>query len=230
MIYLIGGGRPPWSKELNAHLFNTLKDMKSILFIPTELEDVKRNNMYQKAFSEYFYSIGLTLENIHCVKTDDTITDILNHIDNSDIVFLLGGRTIPQLEWCKQPSINEALQNYKGIFIGTSAGALNLCKKSIITKDRGYSETLIFDGLNIADGINIEVHYDEKNEEKDMELRKLIEKGFDCIYAIPEGCALVKDSKNINYLGSAPLTMYVKNNADKCNLDSQNANVKYVIV
>ena len=49
-------------------------------------------------------------------------------IENADLVILLGGEIVGQIKFFEKIKLEKWLQNHKGLTIGISAGAMNLCK------------------------------------------------------------------------------------------------------
>jgi peptidase E len=229
MIYLIGGGIP-WSQELNIHLYNLLKEMNSLLLIPTSIDELEKTMNFADRLMNNFKTIGITFKTIHIVGIDETPDDIKSDIQKSDVVFLMGGNPEKQIDWCKRMNIRDALINFKGILMGTSAGAHTLCSKAIITKGRGYPNSFSYDGLGVITGLNVHAHYNREDMEEDTELKNLVSNSIDSIYAIPEGCAIVINNDSAYYLGNKELTCYLKRDLPNDHMIPQITNVRYAYV
>lgn len=49
-------------------------------------------------------------------------------VENADLIILPGGKVICQINFLKEIKLKALLKNFKGLIMGTSAGAMNLCK------------------------------------------------------------------------------------------------------
>ena len=107
---------------------------------------------------------GAEQTNIATLNYYDVIDDeCIQNIISSQCIIFTGGRMELGLERMRKVGLDRALQNYSGIVIGVSAGALMLFSEYIITPNRYYKNLEICEGLGYIDGeeIMIEVHFTE---------------------------------------------------------------------
>ncbi|MFD3157341.1 Type 1 glutamine amidotransferase-like domain-containing protein [Haloimpatiens sp. FM7330] len=202
MIYLLGGGKG-FINDVGEEFKSTLKDTNSIVFIPTSPEDMDKCEKYKKINLEWFREIGIKFDKVKLINSQDNIEIAKNKITESEVVFLMGGNPISQLKFILDKELDKNLKEHKGIIIGVSAGALSICKKCIITKDEDFSENIVLDGINLTNGINVEVHYTNDHDDDIYEIIK--EQKLTEIYGIPEDCALKLENGTMKFIGRKKL-------------------------
>ena len=83
-------------------------------------------------------------------------------------------------------SICGLIKNHKDLVIGFCAGAINLSKYSIITKDEDFDESDSYYGIG-RENICIEPHYNDSNNiARNKELKEFSKKYNTRIYCIPD--------------------------------------------
>ncbi|WP_425448298.1 Type 1 glutamine amidotransferase-like domain-containing protein [Dethiothermospora halolimnae] len=198
MIYLLGGGQG-FNNKIGEDFKITLKDKKSIIFIPTTPEDKEKSNKYKKINLDWFKDLDINFEESYMINSDDTSKEVEEKIQNKDVIFLMGGDPIGQLKLMKDKELKSYLKNSNAVIIGISAGALSICDKCIITKDKDYPENIVLEGLNLTNGINVEVHYDDSHDEDIYEI--MSDNSISEVYGIPEDSAIKIDGNNLQFLG-----------------------------
>ena len=156
-------------KELKTLLKKDLKDKKKIVFIAADADNYEKTDIYCNLGKKYFKKLGITEFEKIDYRTTKFAT--IKHLETADIIFLNGGNPIKQMEFIKEYEIDSLINNFRGIFIGISAGAMNLAKKVYCSKDEDIPETIIYEGLGIID-ITIEPHFDKNNKEQVKEFLK----------------------------------------------------------
>jgi peptidase E len=124
---------------------------------------------------------------------------IATKMAGSNLVYLTGGLASVLIERLRKVGVDRLLQDYDGVVIGRSAGALALCRKCIITCHRSDPKAKIINGLNLVD-LTLKVHYKPENNKA---LETLSEEAK--IYAIPMGSALVYDNGACSPIGAVYL-------------------------
>jgi hypothetical protein len=95
------------------------------------------------------------------------------------------------VERLKKSGISNLLEEFDGVIVGRSAGALALCKKCVITYKRSCAVKFI-DGLGLVN-LTLKAHYKIGVDEKLKELSKNQD-----IFAVPKGSALVCNSGDLS--------------------------------
>ena len=136
-----------------------LKDMKSIVYIPGDVEKIKKTKeKYIPNFTDNFKKAGIVFETVNLITPDILSEQAKEMIKNASFVMLMGGDPFKQKELCEKLGIMDELKNYKGIIVGFSAGAMLMSKYIIITPcSEEYPDFHIEPGLNL-DGISIYPH------------------------------------------------------------------------
>jgi dipeptidase E len=193
-LYFLGGEDVAKrdSKEINEKAFIDAGGSPAVLIFNWTAESIDRTDKYRKIMVDYFRELGASV--IEFAETSDSLEEIGEKIDGSDLIYLPGGITRVLVERIKSAKVDSLLRKYNKVIIGNSAGALALCKDCILTKDKDNPATKIISGLGLVD-FSVAVHYDASRDE---ELKKFSTKRR--IYAIPERCALVYDDGRLSFI------------------------------
>ena len=188
--------------------YSILKDIikkdYNVLIVPLSYNDnwLKDENDWNKAFnSEYgthykeivspFLSYGICENNIKWINQFiDSIDLMKEKIRNSDILFFTGGYPDKMMAKFQKYDLIHELENFNGIMIGTSAGAM-----VHITKDSDYKRYSYYIGLNIIKDFDVEVHFENK-EIQNISILRCIKEKKKPVYSITNnGAVLVIDGK-----------------------------------
>lgn len=178
IIYMLSGpgkntGFPDRIKKL---LKKDLKGKKNIVFIPTALDNFKRNDLYVYGDKENVIGIINYLNEICLLKNVNIIDDRMpkqdaeKNIKEADVLYLLGGNPLTQIDNLRKQGYDKLIKKFSGLIIGTSAGAMNLGKIAYCSKDEDFDESVFYDGLGLVD-ITIDPHFDINNEEQIKEIK-----------------------------------------------------------
>jgi len=198
-LYFLGGEdvEKRDSMEINEMAFIDAGGEPTVLVFPWTAESVEKANERRKILVDYFKDLGAST--VDFVEYSDTFEEIARKVECSDLIYLPGGLTSILVERLRNKNVDDLLREYDGIIVGRSAGALSLCKKCILTKNRKKPATIIITGIKLVD-FSAKVHY---NSSKDNELKRLSKE--EKIYAIPEGSALVYDNGDLSFIGDVYL-------------------------
>ena len=178
-----------------------------MVFIVSSPTNYDLNDNYANQTFESFRKSGIVFENE--VVIDDRFEGNLEEIKDADLVFLAGGNTAKQMDYFKRIGLREILEDFKGVIIGQSAGALNLADEVLCSPE--YKEeignTYKWNGLGLTQ-INIEPHFVlNVTADVDIKLRKELLK-ISCykhLYAICDGTHILIDEKSATIYGEAYL-------------------------
>lgn len=171
LIYMLSGPtKKGFSEEICNYLVKDLKNKKVITFIASTPNAFAKNDLYVygdknivgmithlKSFTKLL-KINILDERVDKEEGKKMIL-------NSDVVYLLGGDCFKQINYLKDNKYDEVLKKYKGIILGTSAGAMNIAKKVYYSKDEDYQESIFYDGIDLVD-ITIDPHFEISNKEQ----------------------------------------------------------------
>lgn len=143
-----------------------LTDRKSIVFVPGGAEKIeKAGKKHIPAFIEHFKNVGIQFDNSELITPDLSEREAKNMIKKASLVMLMGGNPFKQKELCEKLGLLKELQDYEGVMVGFSAGAMLMSKYIIITPcSEEYPDFQIDAGLNL-DNISIYPHNNTSNED-----------------------------------------------------------------
>ncbi len=163
----------------------------------------KINGTHYDDIVEPFLSYGILKENIKWINQFEDSVDIMKYkIRDSNIVFFTGGYPDKMMERLKKFDLIDELEEYEGIMIGSSAGAMIQISEYHITIDQDYDEFSYNKGLNIIKNFDIEVHYEKSDRQKQSIVRCLYEKKKS-VYSIPNDGGLLVVDGEVTLLGNA---------------------------
>ena len=215
IIYMLSG--PVKNKGFEPNIEESIKKdlngKKSIVFIPTSPTNYEKNDLYTYGNSE-IKGIMTYISNISNIDKVTIIDDRISRderielIKNTDVIYLLGGNPFNQIEYINNNKYDELIRNFNGIIIGTSAGAMNLCKNVYYSKDEDFDKSIFYDGIGLVD-ITIDPHFDINNKEQ---VEEIINNSVDKeIIGLPNESAIRIENGNIEYINE----IYIYNGKEK---------------
>lgn len=186
---------------------DNLKDNQTMLFIPSDINDKEKTNMYSSILFESFKLSGILFEEF--IVLDD-ISKTKEYVDKASLIFLSGGDTYIQNKLFSKMNLKQCLKNYNGLIIGQSAGTINMATKAYNSpEEMEQSEPILFNGLGLVN-INVEPHFiyneDEFNEAELYQREDIIYNSYERkIYGQCDGSHIVIDDNNIKVYGETYL-------------------------
>lgn len=161
----------------------------------------KEDGEHYKEIIEPFLYYGIKEKNINWINYyKDTIKSAQAKVRNSDIIFFTGGFPDKLKSRLNDFHLIDRLESYKGIMIGSSAGAMIQIAEYHITPDEDYDKFKYSRGLNIIKDFGIEVHYEARDIQK-QSIEKLLNEKKDLVYAITNNGGLIFDNGKTILLG-----------------------------
>lgn len=202
-----------WCYETLKHI---IKEEHNVLIIPFSYHDDWLNSEYDwdKTFNyKYgthykeivtpFLAYGILESNISWINQFvDSIDLMKDKIKKSDIIFFTGGYPDLMMEKFKKYNLVKEIENYNGVIIGASAGAMVQIKEFHISPDSDYDDYSYNKGLNIIKDFDIEVHFENTEIQNICILRAIREKRKPVYSITNNGAVLVQDGEIIT-LGDA---------------------------
>ena len=142
-------------------LLKNIKNDMSITYISSVPDNHERTDDQVSRFNNCFSNIGITFSNTYYIDSRISKEDAKDYINNSDIVFLLGGSPDLQMKFINEYELNEVIAN-TNIVIGVSAGSMNQGERVVYKDDFENFIMKDYKGLGLTDS-NIFPHYDENN-------------------------------------------------------------------
>ena len=147
--------------EIKRKLLETAKG-KSALIIPWSTSDPKKEARYRKIIGEYFKDLGI--RSILFLNREDTFAQMEEKFNTVDVIYLPGGDTFLLYREIRDRSADEFIEDFNGLIIGNSAGALILSKCFLSPEDRKVHK-----GLGLVN-FCLAVHYTEEGVSDILEL------------------------------------------------------------
>lgn len=130
--------------------------------------------------------------------------EMINIIKTSDVLYFPGGAPDLMISRIIEKDILNALKEFKGIVIGSSAGAMIQLNQYHISKDNEYFKFSEHFGLGYIDDFFIEVHFRRrKNQKKTM--RQMRKKYLKPVYIIPDDGMIIVNDNKVTTLNSAKM-------------------------
>lgn len=137
---------------------------ESITFIPGEFDDIDKVKRYVTTDVEWFKEININIKKANILNGNMTKCDMKNIIENTDILFIMGGNTQKQNQFLEKYKLKKLIKETNAITIGISSGAINLAKKSLCSKDLddGVERAVVYNGIGRIN-YTFEPHFDKNN-------------------------------------------------------------------
>lgn len=158
-----------FGKKVSEFFKNDIKEKESIAFIPGEYGNYEKTERFILNDIEWFKEIGIEFKKKYILgKETYSKKEMQDILKNANVIFLMSGYATCQNEFLEKNNLKEIIKDSNGIVVGISAGAINLGKISVCSKDipKGIEETSIYKGIGRID-YTFEPHF--KNE-KETEL------------------------------------------------------------
>ncbi len=196
--YLLGGENTHKrdAQEVNQRAFKDAGGTPRVLVFSWARASFDNTYAKSKIVFDYFRSLGAST--VNAVNYSSTNGEIREKMLKSDLVYLTGGVPSVLVERLKKSCMNSLLENFEGVIVGRSAGALALCSKCVITY-RSSCAVKVIDGLGLVE-ITLKAHY---KLGKDENLKKLSE--TQDIFAVPKGSALICNNGGLSAINKVYL-------------------------
>lgn len=154
----------PFPADLIEYLGNDIRGFEKILFVPTDFSHKEKIEKNSIGLTDTFNRSGLSFKKIIVLNENMSKEEMYNHIQNSNLVFLMGGNPTTQLEIIKDFDLEEAFRKTDAVLMGMSAGAMCMSEYSMLLPvNEKYPNMEIKEGMNLSD-ISIYPHYNSNGE------------------------------------------------------------------
>lgn len=201
----------PWAYNTLVYFINPTD---KVLIVPFSYHEdwLYDNETWERAFNKIsgthykeiinpFLEYDIEESNIKWINQfTDTIDEMKNKIKESDIIFFTGGYPEKMYErFCKY-DITKELENFEGIMMGMSAGAMVQLQEYHVYPDQDYNNFDYYNGLNIINDFDVSVHYDN-GEVQNICILKAINEKKKPVYAITDSGGLIVIGGHVIELG-----------------------------
>ena len=172
---------------------------KNISFIAASFYEYNFNDYFVNKLIKLFGEKKFVFNKIYIIDNRLSNKKMIDKLNDSEIIFLLGGDTLNQIKSINKNRLKNHILNK--MVIGMSAGAINMAKKVVLAKDinDNIPELSIYNGIGLTN-INIEPHCDFKNKEHWKELEKA--SNISDIIVMNDDCFIISDKDKISFYGS----------------------------
>lgn len=151
------------NKDLIIELKRELKGFSNLVFVCSNPEDYESTEKYSMAIAKSLSLVGIKFNMIDMIDSRNWLFS-RSLISNADLVILLGGDTLLQMEFFNDIELADKLKKCRGVILSISAGTINMAKKAYCSKDK-HNETTYYKGLGLTN-INIEPHFDVNDKKR----------------------------------------------------------------
>lgn len=185
------------NEQLVDVLKNEVEKFENLLFICSSPDEYKKNEEYADIITS---SLSLSGIKFHMADLIDSRNWLFAKglINNSDLIILLGGDPLEQMEFFNNIELKDKIKKYKGVLMGISAGTINMAENAYCSKDEKIENTQFYKGLGVTN-INVEPHFNIEDISRINEIL-LVDSNKKSFVALPdESFILVKKEETILY-------------------------------
>jgi len=188
------------NKEFVNYLKKNVINNNNLLFICSNPDDYKNNEEYAKIIEKSLSLSGIKFNYSDLLDSRNWLfTKSL--VKNSDLIILLGGNPLEQMEFFNNIELKDKIKGSKGCVLGISAGTVNMASKVYCSKDEDILESSYYKGLCLTN-FAIEPHFDINNKDRINNILLEDSKKSSFIALPNESFITIKDNQ-INLYGDA---------------------------
>jgi cyanophycinase-like exopeptidase len=180
--------------DVAKRLSEELTHRDSLVFVSAWPDDYARNDSESAGMHGMFEEYNIPFAQ-HCVIDNRMeASNTTQLINEASCVFLMGGHPGLQLQLIRDKGLDVAICNATAAVLGVSAGAINMAKRSLDTKE----SPIPYDGLGLAD-ITVKPHFNIENQQV---LSTLLQISTELpICAMEDNSAIFVAGDHISYTG-----------------------------
>ena len=203
------GFAPEIAESLRRHIV----DRQSLVFIATDPKDHAAADNSAKITTGFFRKAGIEFKDVYVFDGRKSAAECATLLGNASAVFLMGGRTLLQLQFINKNNLAGLLCGFGGVIMGLSAGAINMAEFALLAPtDSGGSVPVMYKGTSFADipaiiykgiglaDITITPHYDSDDKNLTDNVLLPFSHKID-IYAMKDDSAIVISGGEKQYFG-----------------------------
>ena len=171
-----------------------------------------------------FHDFGIYKPNIQVLNPfKDNIEYMKYKIKTSDVLFFTGGCPITFMKMAKKLNILYDLQNYKGIVMGASAGAMIQMKEFMTYPNEEKYSHNYYQGLGYIKEYDVIVHMDKKDKKQNIAIdRSLIDRPNVTLLGVKDGECIIFESKKIYKKSFVDILKNIWHKFKKIKVDEEN--------
>lgn len=153
-----------FNEKQSTYLKKDIKENSIITIIASSFDDIDKNDLYFKKTIGWFNNVGIYFAKENLIDSRINKVEAKEYINNSNIVYLMGGDPLNEMESIKNYDLVDFLKEKEGITIGISAGSMNQASIVAYKTENKEDEIISYEGLGLTD-ISIYPHLDFKNHD-----------------------------------------------------------------
>lgn len=178
-----------------------LKKLKAInfTFIASDFDDYKMTDRHSNSIINELKNHSIIINEVNIIDNRLNTETMIKVLKNTNVIFLLGGNTLKQIDNIKKNKLNNYIKNVKNV-IGVSAGSINLAKKVVLPRDvsDNIPNLSIYGGIGVVN-INVEPHCEFENKDH---WNDIIEASYySDIIIMKEGSYIIINNNETTYYG-----------------------------
>lgn len=126
----------------------------SLIFISAWPDDPARNDSDSEGMYHMFLEYGLPFAKHGVIDSRTAASQAVELIQEASCIFLMGGHPGLQFQLIRDRGLDTAICDSTAVVLGVSAGAINMAKRSLDTKE----SPIPYEGLGLAD-VTVKPHF-----------------------------------------------------------------------
>ncbi len=167
---------------------------ESLVFVSAWPKDYKRNDSDSDGMHSMFEEYSIPFERHYVIDSRMEASRAKRLINEASCIFLMGGHPGMQFQLIRDKGLDATICNTDAAVLGVSAGAINMAKHSLDTKE----SSIPYDGLGLAD-ITVKPHFNLENRQVLSTLLQISKELPIC--AMEDDSAIFVKGDNISYTG-----------------------------
>lgn len=183
-----------FSGDVAKRLVEELVNRDSLVFVSAWPGDYAKNDADSAGMHGMFRGWNIPFTRHHVIDNRMEAPKAVRLIQEASCVFLMGGHPGLQLQLMRDKNLDAAICNAAAAVLGVSAGAINMARRSLDTKE----SPIPYEGLGLAD-ITVKPHF--KCEDRQV-LSTLLQISMELpICAMEDDSAIFVAGSDISYTG-----------------------------
>lgn len=181
-------------RDVAARLGRDLTHRENLVFVSAWPEDHERNDSDSAGMYRMFLEYGLSFSQFHVIDDRAEASQAVGLIQEASCIFLMGGHPGQQFRLMRDTGVNQAICDSAAVVLGVSAGAINMAKHSLDTKE----SPVPYEGLGLAD-ITVKPHFNPSDRQVLSTLLEISAKLPIC--AMEDNSAIFVADGGVSYTG-----------------------------
>lgn len=206
--YYLGWFNNSFPENLVKVLQEDITDRKSLAMISSNPSIYEDDGATERSWLDL---AGIMFDEYHLINDRVQKDNAQTIIQNASVIFLLGGNTIKQNDFLMDYELSDSIKTSNAVVMGASAGAINMSKKWLCSKNFGYQVELnsVYDGIGL-DNFSVLSHFDLENNMALVQSELALLSEEINIYASNKDCAVRVKGDKIDVLGNVYLISHSK--------------------